>query len=258
MAGYTELIDKNAVFAAFPVMAVIAGKYTGVECIDKFGHNGAVGATKETLWGNTVTELMVRRTVAIVHKVSSGSADDDVAGTGALTVQLEGLDASYDYQTEIIILTGQTAVNSTYEYIRMFRMTVLTTGAGGENAGILYAGTGAVAGGVPAVVDCLIEAGQNQSLVSYYPIKAGYTGYVFDVLFESAVAKAITATLVTSAVEDGPLQVKQIFDFTIGQVRHVAVTQVNEKCDIEMRALAVGAGGNISGKFSVLLVPNVT
>lgn len=258
MAGYTELVGKNAIFAAMPTAAaVVAGKYAGIEYIDKFGHNSAVGTAKETIWGAAAT-LLVRRTAAIVHKVSSGSTDDDVAGTGALTVQLEGLDANYDYQTEIIILTGRTAVNSTKEYLRMFRMTILTTGSGGENAGIVYAGTGTVTTGVPAVVDCLIEAGLNQSLVAYYTVKAGYTAYIYDTLFESAVDKAISATLLTSSVEDGPLQVKQSFDFTTGQVRHNTIIQVNEKCDVEMRALVTVASGHISGKFSLFLVPNVT
>ena len=56
---------------------------------------------------------------ATVLKVSSSSTADDEGSTGAETVELFGLDADYNEINETVTLDGQTAVNTTKEYLRI-------------------------------------------------------------------------------------------------------------------------------------------
>ena len=114
----------------------------------KFGFNPDVDDSLETVWAQG--GLYSYLASASVLKVSSSSTSDTSAGTGARTVELFGLDANYDEISETITLNGQTAVNTTNEFLRINRMVVKSAGTGGQNAGVIYAGTGTVTTGVPA------------------------------------------------------------------------------------------------------------
>lgn len=76
-------------------------------------------------------------TAADVLEVVSNNADDAAAGTGARTILVEGLDANYDYQREIITLNGTSDVNTTSTWRAVNSARVLTAGSGGTNAGLI-------------------------------------------------------------------------------------------------------------------------
>ena len=95
----------------------------------KFGNNPTVGDSTETIWSQG--GLYSYLSAATVLKVSSSSANDTSAGTGARTVQLYGLDADYNEINEAVTLNGQTAVNTTNEFLRINRMIVRSAGTGG-------------------------------------------------------------------------------------------------------------------------------
>ena len=111
-------------------------------------------------------------------KISSASTDDTSSGTGARTVFIEGVNGTGSLVTETVTLNGQTAVNTTKEYDAIERMSVLTVGSGGKNAGIIYAGTGVVTSGVPATIYSAIGAGENNSMVGHWTCPSGYVGYM--------------------------------------------------------------------------------
>ena len=144
----------------------------------KFGNNPTVGNSIETIWAEG--GLYSYLSAATVLKVSSSNTADAEAGTGARTVELFGLDADYNEINETVTLNGQTAVNTTKEYLRINRMIVRSAGTGGQNAGVIYAGTGTVTSGVPANKYATINgvAGSNQSLMALWTIPAGYTGFL--------------------------------------------------------------------------------
>ena len=60
--------------------------------------------------------------------VASTSNNDDGAGAGARIVLIGGLNSDYDIQEELIIMDGQTPVESQNEYIDIFEMTIFQTG----------------------------------------------------------------------------------------------------------------------------------
>ncbi len=76
--------------------------------------------------------------------ITSDSANDAVAGTGARDVHIEGLNASYNRVQEEIALNGLTPVVTKHSYIRVNSAYVHFVGATGTNEGIitLHDGTG--------------------------------------------------------------------------------------------------------------------
>jgi hypothetical protein len=89
--------------------------------------------------------------------ISSSSADDDgaPAGTGALTVKIDGIDRNGAAATETVTMNGQTAVATTETYMKVTAVTALTFGVGAANAGDLYvirAGESTLTAGVPDTI----------------------------------------------------------------------------------------------------------
>ncbi len=115
-------------------------------------------------------------TPAVVGVASTDSNDDgDPAGTGALTVQVQGLNASGNAQTNNVTLNGQTAVNTGSTFSAVFRVVVLTTGNTNANLGTIWVGTGSFSSGVPAVRMLSMEIGHNISLSAYYVVPLAKT-----------------------------------------------------------------------------------
>ena len=74
-------------------LAVAKGDFTGYSKISKFGRNpGVKSADYESIWDGS--NLYPWPTAAETLSVVSDDADDTSAGTGARTVEIEGLDSS--------------------------------------------------------------------------------------------------------------------------------------------------------------------
>ena len=152
------------------------GQITGHSVVHVFGYNPDVDTNEETVW--PIDGILGHPASPTVMKISSSSTDDAAAGTGARTVFIEGVNGTGGLVTEIVTLDGQTEVNTVNSYDAIERMVVLTVGSGGKNAGIIYAGTGTVTAGVPAVPYSAMGAGENLSLVGHWTCPTGYTGYL--------------------------------------------------------------------------------
>lgn len=217
----------------------------------KFGLNETVGADLETVWqGSTLYSYL---TSASVVKISSSDVNDDVGGTGALTVQIYGLDANYAEQNETITLDGQTAVNTSKSYLRIHRMIVLSAGGTGSNEGVIYAGTGTITAGVPANKYALISAGNNQTLMALWTVPSGKTAYMTSLFTSSAIANKTVLICLFIRPFGEVFQVKQVFN-TIASVtlrEFIFPLKVLEKSDIEIRASTSGGGGSVSAAFDL-------
>lgn len=214
----------------------------------KFGFNPDVDNSLETVWaqGGLYSYLAAAATLT----VSSSSTDDASAGTGARTVEISGLDADYNEISETVTLNGQTAVNTTKEYLRIFRGIVRTAGSGGQNAGVIYAGTGTVTSGVPDNKYLTIAIGDNQTLMALWTVPAGYTAYLTQLDVTVATTqnnKYCTATLVARPLG----QVFQVKDkFVKSESSHHQEyrfpLRFEEKTDLEVRAIGDSSGANIA------------
>ena len=214
----------------------------------KFGFNGDVDDSLETVWAQG--GLYSYLSAATVLKVSSSSTADTSAGTGARTVLLSGLDGDYNEITETVTLNGQTAVNTTQSFLRIFRMVVKSAGTGGQNAGVIYAGTGTVTTGVPANKHATIAIGDNQTLMALWTVPAGHTAYLNQTDITVATTqnnKYCTTTLVARPLGE-VFQVKDKFVIAEGGhiQRYKHPLEFAEKTDIEVRAIGDSAGADIA------------
>ena len=239
-------------------LQVSRGQISWHETLFQFGINNAVGTSFETIW--TASSVYSYLAAASVLKISSGSADDASAGTGARTVRIEGLDANYAEISETVILNGQTAVNTVNSYLRVSSLIVLTAGSGGVNAGILYAGTGTVTSGVPQNVFAQIEVGYCKSQMALWTVPAGYTAYITSYAFTSNSSTANNQ--ITGAVIIRPFGGVFSFEATAKMEggnsfdRHFdTYLVVQEKSDIQMQVLA-SAAAQVTGEMHVIYIKN--
>ena len=192
--------------------------------------------------------------------VSSGSANDASAGTGARTVLVTGLDANYAVISETVTLNGQTAVTTTNSFLRVNSMLVTTAGTSLANEGIIYIGTGVVTAGVPATVYNVIAAGFNNATSSQYTIPAGYTGYLS--VARIGLAQDAGTTLITARTRfvgtngialTGPLIVTNNGISTIDFQYPIAIA---EKTRIQGEALGGAVDNEAAGFFELVLIKN--
>lgn len=159
------------------ILEVARGNVAGAQIINKFGHNNDVdtGTVPESVWSRG--GLWVAPTTSRTHDIVSTSTNDDGSpgGTGARTIQIFGLDASWAEQSETIVLNGTTNVPTASTYTRIFRMMVLTAGSSSTNAGTITA-TAQTDGTVTAEIDVAASI----THMAIWTVPAGHTAYLFD------------------------------------------------------------------------------
>ena len=220
-------------------------KYSNTSHIHKFGYNTAVGSSYEPI---TDLGTHVLPSSAAVSVVSSSSDDDAAGGTGAQTLEIQGLDANYNLQTSTISLDGTNAVTTGSDtYLRIFRMTVLTAGTGETNAGNI---TASVGGSNVAQ----INAGNGQTLMGVYTVPAGHNAFLTK--FQASLSKNQEAQvqLRTKAASNGAWQIKGQFGTFANTVEYEYAVPlvIPEKTDIQFRAKA-GATSEMGVVFDMLI-----
>lgn len=185
MTTIISSVTRQGAYEPFELQ-VSRGQIQGHRNVTVFGFNPDVDTTQVSVW--PLPSLITFPASAIQMTVSSTSADDTSAGTGARTVVVQGLDANYNEVTETVTMNGQTAVTMTASLIRVNYAYVATAGSGNGAAGDIYIGTGTVTAGVPATTYDIIKFDYNNTTTGSYTVPAGYTGYVSQGLFSTGQA----------------------------------------------------------------------
>ena len=255
MSTIFSSVTRQGAFEPFGLQ-VARGQIQGHSNVLVFGYNPDVDTSEESVWpdGGTVPHP----TVASVLKISSSSADDTSAGTGARTVRIEGLDGDYNVVSETVTLNGQTAVNTTNSYLYVNSFYVLTTGSGEANAGNINAGTGTVTAGVPAVLYDIIATGYNTRTTGHYCVPNGYTGYMVNGTITSGQASgstSITAFLKQHG-DDGILRVGAISTLNNGSIVYDfdPAYVIPEKHCVGASAIGSAANNSVSSFFNIILI----
>jgi hypothetical protein len=256
--GKVSSVSQRGLYEPFNLQ-VSRGQIAFHEPLCLFGINTTVGQSNETVWiGSSVYSFP---TAASVLKISSSSTDDDVAGTGARTVLVDGLNADYERVTETVELDGQTAVNTTNSYIRVNRMTVLTAGSGGTSVGNIYAGTGTVTSGVPAVVVNQTGIVANETESSFYTVPAGYTAYFTAWTMSSGNTTADEWTRFSLRVRPfgGVFGYKAQYHIPASGIYECNTAYplpVPEKSDVEIQAATSDGTAAVSSQLQIVLIKN--
>lgn len=222
-------------------------------CVFKFGSNADIDTASETVWQQG--GLYSYPASASVMKVSSSSANDASGGTGAITVKVSGLDGDWNRADETVTLTGQTAVETTTEFIRVFRMEVMTWGSGGTNAGVIYVGTGTVTGGIPANIYSTIAVGKDQTLQALYSVPAGYYGVITDYDISTSTAQYITMSLRSRKFGTTGFNTKLEHVLNDNSVSDSDIAiKFDEKSDIEWRGIGALNNNSVAANFTIVMV----
>jgi hypothetical protein len=250
---------KTAEFGSVPGLAIALGLVADVSFIRKFGANRdiATGSVPESIWDGGGLYPWPSSAVAL-EVLSASTADDAATGQGGWTLEVQGLDANWEMQTETVTLDGQVVVTIPGTWRRVFRARVVTAGTVGINSGII---TIRVAGGGTTLA--IVEAGVGQTTMAIYTIPAGYTGYVTRIR-SSVVRDSPSVTIVAAlqffvrdnAVPDAAWNMK--LEQTAGQpVAATVPGRFTEKTDFDARAVYVSASSaQVVAEFDIVLVRN--
>ncbi len=121
-------------------------------------------------------------TTATTLEVVSNDADDTVAGAGARTVTILGLDANWDEITQTVNMNGLTAVPFPIDMIRVYDWWVASSGvyatsATGSHQGIITIQTSP--GAVLWFNGTITPYPKGQSEISGFTVPDGFRAYVF-------------------------------------------------------------------------------
>jgi len=237
-------------------LAVSKGDFTGYTKVSKFGRNpGVKSADYESIWDGT--NLYPWPTAAETLSVVSDDADDTSAGTGARTVEIEGLDSSWNVLTETVTMNGLTPVVTTGLFLRVYRARVVTAGSTGANEGTITM-TNTTSSNVIAQIS-VDNSGFGQTLMACYTIPASKTGYLISVNGSSSKDNEHSFRLMArdNTVSNAAFNTKEFFNARGGfnLYKKFAINKYTEKTDLDFQAIA-SASSAASGGFELILIDN--
>jgi len=236
---------------------VSAGNISGMSYIEKFGMNIDVDSNKETIWdGGDIYEYIANaETVAI----TSSSANDAVAGTGARTVEVQGLDQDWNPITETLTVGGGVGTTT---FRRVFRARVVTAGTNEVNEGtinITSNSTSTVLAYIGLDGSGAHSAGRGQTFMAMYTVPAGKTAYItqWTVGAGKQNTDAVGFLMYRDIINDG-WQSKDVITVsaTTYSKNYVIPLMVPEKFDIEVRAYSTTNNSLVSSTFNIILIDN--
>lgn len=241
------------------------GRVPGVTVQLVYGRNPDIdtGSVPEDIWnaGGLYTGFPIFADggyqAETLQAFSSSGLDTADGGTGAMRVQLEGLDSAGEARTESVFLNGSTPVTTVGVFGRMAKAYVLEAGDGGVNAGTITVRHSTTTTNVFAVM----PIGYNQTTICGTSIPAGHTGYV---KLLSTQLNAGASGAVSSALWIRRPGLPGRFERSYDQTDAYSITDfihgglpVPEKSDVILRVLAsVTNNVKVNCSFDVVLVEN--
>ena len=238
-------------------LAVAKGDFTGYSNVSKFGYNPTVGSGNyESIWeGSNAYPWM---SAADQLEVLSSDTDDTSAGTGARTVELQGLDSSWNVLTETVTMNGTSAVTTTGSFLRIFRARVVTAGSSGRNEGTITIRDQDTST-TRALITNGATDGNGQTLMAVYTIPAGKTGYIININVSSAKDQEQTYRLMSrdNTVANAAWNVKEFLTGRGGfsDWKKYAINKATEKTDLDFQVISNSTSA-AAGGFELILIDN--
>ena len=231
---------------------IARGLVRNTSSVNKFGYNGAIGTSYETIW--TDSNLMPYVSIANNMVVTSSSSDDDVGGTGAQTITVEGLDENYNPVSAVFNMNGtENSTNTSVSFLRAHRAFVNTVGSGDSNQGVIL---GSLSGS--NIIHIL--TGENQTLQANFTTAANTTAFITDIHLSSG--KENKTGLFRLVVRDNrtpnkPFLNKQLVELYRDSttVEYPVPLKIPEKHDIEIQCKNLDASTlSASATFNLTIV----
>jgi len=237
-------------------LAVAKGDFTDYSNVNKFGINSTVGSGGfESIWEGS--SLYPWPTDVQTLSVVSASANDASGGTGARTVEIQGLDTNWDVVTETITMNGVTPVVTTQTFRRVFRAKVVTAGSLQSNADEITI-TGSTDSNILAYIS-YDTIGMGQTLMAVYTIPNGKTGYIINLNVSSSKDSEHRFRFMVrdNVVTDAAWNVKEYMSARGGfsSWRKYAINKATEKTDIDLQVISNSTSA-ASGGFELILIDN--
>jgi hypothetical protein len=259
MAGVSRDGRGGLFNSGFPFYAAAGiGIVPGATRVTALGHNpniATIGLTAEVWEGTTAFTFLA---AASTLEVLSSSASDTAAGTGARTVLISGLNASYATITETVTLNGTTPVSTVNQYLRVNVFTTTTSGSGETNAGDITLRV--VSGGA---VQSIARAGYGFGRSCIYTVPAGFTLFIKSLVFTVLAADPKTNAGATFGVfqrsnvgnRRTPLEFQVL---STSPYRHEADLGIvlTQRTDFSIRATAQQINTNVTAAMEGLLIDN--
>ena len=230
-----SIIDINNMPFGLGVQKGIVTNFSGVQ---KFGLNTAVGTSFETIWdGNNTYSYPSSAGTA----TATSSSTDDNTGT----VEIQGLDSSYDLVTETLTIGGSAGSTS---FIRVFRAVMKTANTGNTNVGDISIT-------VSSTTVAKITAGYGQTLMALYTVPRKYNAYILQLDVGSSKDLENEIRLITKEISNGDVWNTKAFITTRGgfiEKNYIVPIKIPEKTDIEIIAKA-SATSAVSAGFEFVL-----
>lgn len=247
----------------FPLQ-VSRGKVKGAFHVIKFGNNDDIDGSMESVWdaGGLYPWSSFASAGTVVLTSTSTEDDEDkgggVAGTGAHRVVIEGLDENYELVTDTLITNGTSTRTSTVEFLRVFRAYVSEAGTTGTNEGTITITKGGTTIAQIGTAGSPTATGLGQTFMSVYTVPAGYTGYIHQ--FNASTAKADGDIFLMQREEDATWRSRDIIHTNQNSVERTYKfpLKLNEKTDIDIRALSPTNNMKCAVTFCILLLKNDT
>lgn len=233
---------------------IAQGKFANQFLVSKYGFNPDVDAA-EDIWfsGGDYTGFPVSTLEAV--EVLSASANDTSAGTGCRTVYLEGLDGSYNFQSETVTMNGTTPVDTANTYRRVNRAYCVTAGSGTTNAGnITMRHTTTVAN-----VFGVLEAGTGRTQLGLYTVPDNHKCYLKRVsvdMFDTTTNNGLVR--IWMRPNGGAVQLTRTFGMSTAAATNVpyyGAIEFTERTDIKFRVIEIdNANGRVSVSFALVCI----
>jgi hypothetical protein len=247
------------------MLIISRGDLPGYSFVNKFGRNDDIdpATDPEDVWD--AGGIWVPPTTARLHNIVSTDANDTALGTGARTVQIEGLDSSYNEQSEVVTMNGITNVATVNTYTRIYRMYAVSAGSLLTNAGTITA-----TAQTDLTVTAQISLGLGQTLMAIYTVPAGKTAFMTNIYATMSKPGGTQAATVDMQVRSrgpvdvatSPWRVKQYGYLTLSGSRqlnnnYLPYKVFTEKTDIVLRSEVVTVQNvRVTGGFDLILVDN--
>lgn len=227
-------------------LSIAQGEVTGHSYVHKFGAvpqmsnntTGTVWDVNDTVypWASWATAGTV--TIPAVNASDNGK-----------TVAIVGLDASYNPQTENVVVSSAATVTSTKSFIRIYRAYLVNGST--NNVGNIDIQKG-------GVTVARITAGKSQTLMAIYTVPAGYTAYLTQGTCTCQAGADATGNMFVRYGGDSSFRVGHSFEVSGNGGQYFypfnIPIAIPEKSDIDVEVSVRTNNARVTAAFDITLV----